>query len=97
MKEKAYVFKLKALRAEYEVTQVELAKALNVAPSTIFYWENNLSSPSGEMLLQIADYFGIPMDWLYGRFSRFEGELGPTQKARGKKAINRFVPLENEE
>lgn len=62
-----YAFQLKLLRKEYNVSQCDIADALQISPSTVFNWENEFSSPSGDMLVRLADFFEIPMDWFYGR------------------------------
>lgn len=55
---------LKRLRKEKEMTQAELAKRLNVSPSTIAMYETNQRDPSYPMLLQIADFFDVNLQVL---------------------------------
>ena len=55
---------LKRLRKEKGMTQAELAKRLNVSPSTIAMYETNQRDPSYPMLLQIADFFNINLQVL---------------------------------
>lgn len=55
------------LRNELKMNQVEMAKALNVSQATIGFWETGKRMPSLEKMEEIADYFNVDMDFLYGR------------------------------
>lgn len=55
---------LKKLRKAKNLTQADLAKRLNVAPSTIAMYETERREPSYTMLLQIADYFNVNLQTL---------------------------------
>ena len=57
----------KQLRSETGLTQKELAQALGVSVSLIAMWETGQRLPSPELYEQIADYFNIDIDYLYGR------------------------------
>ena len=56
--------KLKQLRELKEISQYELAKDLNVAQSTIGMWESKKRQPDHEMLIKIANYFDVTVDYL---------------------------------
>ncbi|MCI9094012.1 MAG: helix-turn-helix domain-containing protein [Coprobacillus sp.] len=58
---------IKQLREERRLTQSDLAKTLNVSPSTIGMWENNVRSPNEDTKEAIADYFNVDMNYLYGK------------------------------
>lgn len=60
---------LKDLRKEKKVTQEQLAHALGVSPQAVSKWENS-SYPEGDLLPAIADFFGVSIDYLYGRSDR---------------------------
>ena len=55
------------LRTEKDFNQEQLAKALNVSKSTIGMWETGSRMPSPEKFEEIADYFNVDLDYLYGR------------------------------
>lgn len=55
------------LRKEVGKTQGEMASILKVSKSTIGMWETGRRLPSPELYEQIADYFNIDIDYLYGR------------------------------
>ena len=59
---------LKKIRSQANMTQVELAKRLNVAQSSVAAWENNESSyPRAELLPALADLLHCTIDDLFGR------------------------------
>lgn len=57
---------LQKLRKEHGVTQDTLAAHLGVSPQAVSKWENG-SYPDGDLLPKIADFFGVSIDYLYGR------------------------------
>ena len=73
--------KLIELREDMGLTQEELGDKINVARSTISGYENGTSQPSYSVLLQLADVFGVSLDYLFGRttiktsMKSFEGQL----------------------
>ena len=56
--------KVKTLRQSYNLSQVQLAKQLQVSKQTVSNWENNNILPSIEMLISIAKYFSVSRDFL---------------------------------
>lgn len=62
---------LKKIRSQANMTQVELARRLNVAQSSVAAWENNESSyPRAELLPALADLLHCTIDDLFGRKER---------------------------
>ena len=59
--------KIKELRKAKRVSQVEMASALGLTKQCVSNWENDNIQPSIEMLVKIADYFGVTTDYLLGR------------------------------
>lgn len=55
---------LKDLRAEFGISQAQLAKLLNIAANTISRWETGFSEPSIQQILDLCDYFQISTDEL---------------------------------
>ncbi len=64
--------KIKELRKEKGITQLELSKALNVEKYIISNWEQGRSAPSAEDLTSLAVFFDISVDFLLG----LEDDLG---------------------
>lgn len=58
--------KLKELRNIHHMKQQELAEALNVSQQSISRYENGKHYPDLPALIEIADYFDVPLDYLVG-------------------------------
>lgn len=58
--------RLKELRMARHLTQVELAKRLNLSPAAISMYENGQREPNFETEEFIADYFNVDLDYLRG-------------------------------
>ena len=56
--------KLKQLRKENKLTQVELASRLGVTQQTIAKWEAGRALPEPETIARIAGFFGVTTDHL---------------------------------
>jgi len=56
-----------SLRNEKTFSQEELAKELHVSKATVGMWETGKRLPGQEKYEEIADYFNVDMDYLYGR------------------------------
>jgi len=56
--------KIKALRQKKKLTQKELADDLKISQSTIGMIERNDRGASKELLIKLASYFGITVDYL---------------------------------
>ena len=52
------------LRTREKLTQAELAEKLNYSDKAISKWERGESLPDVTVLKQIADMFGVTVDWL---------------------------------
>ena len=59
--------KLAELREDMGLTQEELAEKINVGRSTISGYENGTSQPSYSVLIQLANFFHVNLDYLFGR------------------------------
>ena len=55
---------IKELREKNKLTQAELAEKLCVSDKTISKWERGESSPDISVLVEIADLFGVSLDYL---------------------------------
>ncbi len=62
--------RIKHLRTAHSLSQVELAKALNVSKQSVSNWENDNIQPSIEMLIKIAALFHVSTDYLLGLDNR---------------------------
>ncbi|KSU18282.1 helix-turn-helix domain-containing protein [Lactococcus lactis] len=57
---------LKTLRKKNSLTQKELAEKVGVKQNSYANWENGNREPNIEMLVRIADYFDVSLDYLLG-------------------------------
>ena len=64
--ENVFCEKLKELRIEKGIGQVELAKAVNVSKGIISLWENGLREPKLSNLIVLAKFFEVSIDYLVG-------------------------------
>jgi len=53
---------LYTLRKQRNITQTELAEALNVTHQAVSKWESAKSLPDLEVLASLAEYYGVTMD-----------------------------------
>ena len=58
--------RLREIRIENELTQVELAELLEVHSITISRWENSSLLPGVKMIIKITSLFGVSSDYLLG-------------------------------
>lgn len=57
---------LKELRTQVNLNQKQLAEKINVSVTTIRRWELNYERPSIERLIQLSDFYNVPLDYLTG-------------------------------
>ena len=74
------IMPLKQLREKAKLTQADLGKKLNIAPSTVGMWEKGYRSPDYDMLKRIADYFNVSTDYLLEHDSPEVCSLSADQK-----------------
>ena len=58
---------LKSLRKIEGLTQRELAEKVGLKQNSYSDWENGKLEPNIEMLVKLADYFGVSIDYLMSR------------------------------
>ena len=59
--------RLRSLRQEKNIGQIELAKKLGVGKSIISLWEMDKCEPTLSKLIAIAEFFNVSIDFLAGR------------------------------
>lgn len=57
---------LKNLRKKNKLTQSQVAKRLNLTKASISGYENNINTPSIDVLRQLAYLYGVSSDYLLG-------------------------------
>ena len=58
--------RIKELRKDFGLSQVELAMRMEVTKQTISNWENENIQPSIDMLVGLANVFNVTTDYLLG-------------------------------
>ena len=56
--------KLRNLRLKTRKTLTEQSRILKVSMNSVYRWEHDLTIPRKPMLKRMADYYGVPLDWL---------------------------------
>ena len=59
--------RLAALRKKAKMKQYEVANAIGIERTTYCRYESNRISPPIEMVIALADYFGVSIEYLTGR------------------------------
>ena len=61
------MLRLKDLRESRGINMKEAAKLLNMPYTTYVNYEKGLREPTSEVLIQMADFYGVTIDYLMGR------------------------------
>lgn len=72
--------RLRQLRKKQNMNQSELAKILDVSPSTIGMYERGLRYADIDKLIEISNYFNVPVDYLIKDSSTNATELSKELK-----------------
>lgn len=67
--------RIKQLRESYHLSQAELSKLCGSNQATIAKTETGKTAPSVKLLLWLADYFDVSMDYLCCRTDQPQGKL----------------------
>ncbi|MBE6583132.1 MAG: helix-turn-helix transcriptional regulator [Ruminococcaceae bacterium] len=59
--------KLRDTREDNDLTQKDIAKVLNVSQSTYSQYETGVTSLTAEMIIKLADYYNVSIDYLLDR------------------------------
>jgi transcriptional regulator with XRE-family HTH domain len=59
--------RLKNLRKNRQITQIQLSEKLGINDLTYRRYESGTRNPTLENLIAIADFYGVSLDWLCGR------------------------------
>lgn len=78
--------RIKKLREDKGLTQADVCLALNIAQSTLANYETNFRSPKMDVLIAIANYYGVSVDYLLGRT-----DIPFVDTAKRPKDLNRFL------
>lgn len=68
--------KIKKLRLNENLTQKQLAEKIQSTSKNIWAYENEIATPPADILLRLANFFDVSVDYLLGR----EDDLGNVKK-----------------
>lgn len=93
---------LKALRKSKGITQKQLASAIGASERGIQQYELGERKPTYDMLIALANYFDVPLDYLTGRgiFAEWDKVIENKEKilsALSKSLSSQNLPLINPE
>ncbi len=63
----SFASRLKELRTSKELTMEQLGKDIGSTRATISNFENEQKKPSLDIVIKLADYFQVSIDYLVGR------------------------------
>lgn len=59
-------YRLRELRVSKNLTQAQVASRLNLSKTTISGYENNIKTPSLDMLVNLSILYGVTSDYILG-------------------------------
>jgi len=63
-------YRLRELRGKKKLTQTQVAKRLELSKATISGYENNIKTPSIDVLIQLSILYGASTDYILGLDNR---------------------------
>jgi transcriptional regulator with XRE-family HTH domain len=87
-------YRLKELRKSKKMTQAQAAQRLNLSKTTISGYENNVKTPSLEVLKNLACLYGVSADYILGLENRRMlplDSLTPSQEEIIRKLVAEFM------
>lgn len=85
--------RLRELREEKDFSQEEVANKLNIGRSTYASWEIGRSEPSVCILILLADFYNVSLDYLCGKTNIKDRYIEDTKK---NKYIKKCLQLYDE-
>lgn len=67
--------RIRALRESMNFSQVKFAETFGIGQSSVVRYEKGKASPSLELLVRIADYYDVSLDYVLGRTDNPQGKL----------------------
>lgn len=95
--------RLRELRKEKRLTQTQVGNYLGITVSAYGNYELGQREPSIDMLLKLADYFGVTVDYLLGRDANavtsvepFKTKKIPTLSEEDEDMLNTYLELSDD-
>ena len=86
---------IRALRESMNYSQMKFAQIFELGQSSVVRYEKGEASPPLELLVRIADYFDVSMDYIFGRTEHPQGKLYEykPQIAQSDPSMEKFVEM----
>lgn len=81
------------LRTEHGMTQAELGAKLNYSDKTISKWERGEAIPDAFVLLEMAEIFGVSVDYLLSTHDSWEAPVDETQDPGRSYSVNVIIAI----
>ena len=86
--------RIRALRESMNYSQVKFAETFGIGQSSVVRYEKGEASPALELLVKIADYYDVSLDYILGRTDNPQGKLYDCKPKNGYPAdIENFVEM----
>ncbi|MBQ7768475.1 MAG: helix-turn-helix transcriptional regulator [Oscillospiraceae bacterium] len=72
---KVFGERIRSLRESMNYSQVKFAETFGIGQSSVVRYEKGEASPSLELLVKIADYCDVSLDYVLGRTDNPQGKL----------------------
>ena len=67
--------RIRALRESMNYSQMKFAQIFDLGQSSVVRYEKGEASPPLELLVRIADYYDVSLDYIFGRTDNPQGKL----------------------
>ena len=96
-KNELFINRIKLLRSEKGITQRDLAEALDITAGTIGMYESGKRLPSLEVLVNMANFFKVTIDYLIGNSDSRSGqnETLITELGLSDESIDKLISFKN--
>jgi transcriptional regulator with XRE-family HTH domain len=86
--------RIRFLRDEKRLSQLEMARQLNISNAQLSRYESGARKPDPEMIVQIADYLSVSTDYLLGRTGFINEPVTGYESAQDKELVDqaRSIP-----
>ena len=88
--------KLRDLRQNMKKTLKEQSATFGVTINSIYRWEHNQAIPRTSVLKKMADYYGVPLEWLVhedAEETRFDSTVVQYDDTNEKKLLQMYKKL----
>ena len=96
MENNTFGTRLKSLRQEKNLTQEKFANIFYLNKSSISKYEKDKNLPENQLLIKIADFFDVSVDYLLCRTSQKKLLPSTPQPTTGEEFLNSYVFTEEE-